>query len=43
VAGSTVVDDTDGVARPRAGSALFFSNVDEQGRIDPATLHGGVP
>jgi prolyl 4-hydroxylase len=43
LAGSAVVDDADGVSRPRAGSALFFSNVDEQGRIDPATLHGGVP
>ena len=29
--------------RPRAGSALFFSNVDEQGNIDPATLHAGLP
>lgn len=29
--------------RPRAGSALYFSNVDEQGVIDPATLHAGLP
>jgi prolyl 4-hydroxylase len=29
--------------RPRAGSALFFSNVDEHGNIDPATLHAGLP
>jgi prolyl 4-hydroxylase len=29
--------------RPRAGSALFFSNVDEHGDIDPATLHAGQP
>jgi prolyl 4-hydroxylase len=29
--------------RPRAGSALFFSNVDEHGHIDPATLHAGLP
>jgi prolyl 4-hydroxylase len=29
--------------RPRAGSALYFSNVDEHGQIDPATLHAGLP
>jgi prolyl 4-hydroxylase len=29
--------------RPRAGSALFFCNVDEHGHIDPATLHAGLP
>jgi prolyl 4-hydroxylase len=29
--------------RPRAGSALYFSNVDEHGVIDPATLHAGLP
>jgi prolyl 4-hydroxylase len=29
--------------QPRAGSALFFTNVDEQGNIDPATLHAGLP
>jgi prolyl 4-hydroxylase len=29
--------------RPRAGSALYFGNVDERGNIDPATLHAGQP
>jgi prolyl 4-hydroxylase len=27
---------------PRAGSALCFSNVDEHGQFNPATLHAGL-
>ncbi len=29
--------------RPRKGSALYFADVDADGRIDPATLHAGLP
>lgn len=29
--------------RPRTGRALYFSNVDEQGRSDRRTLHAGAP
>ena len=29
--------------QPRAGSALYFANVDAHGQIDPATLHAGLP
>lgn len=29
--------------RPRRGAAVYFANVDAQGRPDPASLHGGLP
>ena len=30
-------------ARARKGGAVYFANVDPEGRADPMTLHAGLP
>ncbi|TRW98993.1 2OG-Fe(II) oxygenase [Candidatus Methylobacter oryzae] len=41
--GSTIFPNLGVEVRPRKGAAVFFSDVDEQGKPNPETLHGGAP
>jgi len=41
--GSTVFPDVGLDVLPRRGNAVFFAYSDEEGRLDPRTLHGGSP
>jgi prolyl 4-hydroxylase len=41
--GSTVFPDIGLDVLPRRGNAVFFAYSDEEGRLDPRTLHGGSP
>ena len=41
--GATVFSRIGLTVRPRKGSALFFCNVDDQGRVSRLTLHEGAP
>jgi prolyl 4-hydroxylase len=41
--GSTVFPDIGLDVLPRRGNAVFFAYSDDEGRLDPRTLHGGSP
>jgi prolyl 4-hydroxylase len=41
--GSTVFPEIGLDVLPRRGNAVFFAYSDDQGRLDPRTLHGGSP
>jgi prolyl 4-hydroxylase len=41
--GSTVFPDIGMDVLPRRGNAVFFAYSDDEGRLDPRTLHGGSP
>jgi prolyl 4-hydroxylase len=41
--GSTVFPEVGLDVLPRKGNAVFFAYSDEEGRLDPRTLHGGSP